>query len=169
MSRILPADFFARDTLTVAQELVGQTLVRKTRKGIIRQIIAEVEAYDGPEDKASHASKGFTERTKVMFGPPGYWYIYFIYGMYWMLNIVTGDEGYPAAVLIRSTEDISGPGRLTRELRINGELNGMPASRESGLWIEKGSNPAAVEALPRVGVSYAGEWAMKPYRFVKSG
>ena len=98
---MLDQSFFQRPVLDVAPDLLGQSLCLQTQQGIERYYITEVEAYDGPEDKACHGSKGLTERTKVMFGPAGHWYVYLIYGMYWMLNITTGDEGYPAAVLLR--------------------------------------------------------------------
>jgi len=84
----------------------------------------------GPDDLASHAARGRTKRNKVMFGPPGMFYVYFVYGMHWMLNVVTGPVGYPAAVLIRGIEGIQGPGRLTKALRINGNLNGRAAGKE---------------------------------------
>lgn len=158
----LKADFFARPATTVAESLIGKRLVCGKRSGII----TEVEAYDGPEDKACHGSKGLTERTKVMFGPAGQWYVYFIYGMYWMLNIVTGDEGYPAAVLIRGVEDFDGPGKLTKAFGINKRFNGVPATEESGLWIEEGISPSKIKRTPRIGVDYAGAWAKKPYRFI---
>ena len=102
MRKIVPAPFFNRSTLAVAKELLGKFLVRKTGEGTIEGMITEVEAYIGPEDKASHAARGRTPRTEVMFGGPGIWYVYMIYGMYHCLNIVTEKEGYPAAILIRS-------------------------------------------------------------------
>ncbi len=132
-------------------------------------MITEVEAYDGPHDKASHASKGKTPRTEVMFGEPGVFYIYFIYGMYNMLNIVTGARDYPAAVLIRGVEGISGPGKLTRELSIDRTLNGLKVNKKSGLWIEDRGVvivPKQIQKTPRIGIAYAGEWKDKPYRFI---
>ena len=103
-----------------------------------------------------------------MFGPAGYWYIYFTYGMHWMLNIVTGPKDYPAAVLIRGTDLASGPGRLTKKFKINKKLNRKPAEKSSGLWIEKGSNKKLkIKCTPRIGISFAGPiWAKKKYRFV---
>ncbi len=98
--------FFNRPAPEIAKDLLGKFLVRRfPRKSARREIIimiTEVEAYDGPFDKASHASKGRTERNKIMFGPPGYFYVYFTYGMHWMLNVVTGPKDYPSAVLIRA-------------------------------------------------------------------
>lgn len=139
--------------------------------GTVRRLrITETEAYHGPEDRACHASKGRTARTEVMFGPAGCWYVYLCYGMHEMLNLVTGPRDWPAAVLIRGVEQLTGPGRLTRALSINRELNGAAAVEACGLWIE----PAEVGLVaedeivdgPRVGVDYAGpEWAGKPWRF----
>jgi len=164
-ANVLGQSFFARPTLTVCRELLGKYLVTPHAA----HIITEVEAYDGPLDKASHASRGRTPRCEIMFGPAGHWYVYLVYGIHSMLNVVTCNEGYPAAVLIRGTREIEGPGRLTRELGINRRFNTLPVEPTSKLWIEdRGlvvpSN--AIQKLPRVGVDYAGEWAKKPWRFV---
>lgn len=133
-------------------------------------MIIETEAYDGFEDKASHASRGETPRNKVMFGEAGVWYVYFVYGMHHMLNIVTGAKGYPSAVLIRGVEGISGPARLTKALGIDRAMNEQKAERKSGLWIEDRGvivPKNRIERTPRIGVAYAGEeWAEKPWRFV---
>ena len=165
MVRILPPSFFSRPVLTVAEELLGKYLVA----GSESHMITEVEAYDGPEDRACHGCRGRTPRTEPMFGPGGHWYIYFIYGMYWMLNIVTNEPGYPAAVLIRGVEGFDGPGKLTKALKIDKRFNGMPAAESTGLWIEdRGVKiaPSRMQRTPRIGVSYAGPWAKKLYRFV---
>lgn len=140
-------------------------------------MITEVEAYDGPQDKACHAHRGCTPRNAPMFGPAGHWYIYLIYGMYWMLNIVTGEEGYPAAVLIRGTcpesgrraGDLNGPGKLTKSLGIHQAFNAKVATASTGLWIENRGvkiPSSKIQRTPRIGVDYAGAWAKKPYRFV---
>lgn len=133
-------------------------------------MITEVEAYEGLDDRASHASRGKTPRNAVMFGPPGRWYVYLVYGMHEMLNVVTGSEGHPGAVLIRGVEGIEGPGRLTKQLSITRALNTKTAAPESGVWIEdRGVDvaPARILKTPRIGVAYAGEeWAGKPWRFV---
>jgi DNA-3-methyladenine glycosylase len=167
--RPLDAAFFARDTVTVACALLGQVLCRRLApRRIVRLRITETEAYDGFEDRASHAHVGETVRTAVMFGAPGHWYVYLCYGLHQMLNIVTRERGYPAAVLIRGCEGCYGPGRLTRALAIDGDLNRRRAVPATGLWIEEGGAPAAAEvsAGPRIGVAYAGaEWAAKPWRF----
>ena len=108
-------------------------------------------------------------RTSVMFGAAGRWYVYFVYGMHEMLNIVTGPVGHPGAVLIRGVEGINGPGRLTKRLGISRTLNTLPAIKQSGLWIETDGTeipPGSITATPRIGVDYAGEWAKKPWRLV---
>jgi DNA-3-methyladenine glycosylase len=165
----LAADFFARPALVVARELLGKHLVRRIGAKEIAVPILETEAYVGPHDLACHGSKGRTARTAVMFGPAGYWYVYFIYGMHWMLNAVTDVEGHPAAVLVRGAGEWNGPARLTKALRIDKSLNAASIARESNLWIEdRGLRipPRRVERTPRIGVDYAGPWAGKPYRFV---
>ncbi len=168
MAKMLPKSFFDRKTLTVARDLLGNYLVRRVNGKIIREIITETEAYTGPHDRASHASRGKTKRTEVMFRGPGTLYVYFIYGMYEMLNVVTEKEDYPAAILIRATEHYKGPGILTRELKITRAQNGKPAAKKSGVWFEESSMRAKhIARTPRIGVSYAGpEWANKKYRFV---
>lgn len=166
---ILGPKFFDRPALVVARELLGKYLVRRAGGRTTALMITEVEAYDGPRDRASHASRGRTARNAPMFGPAGRWYVYLCYGMHWMLNIVTGPKDYPAAVLIRGAGDAAGPARLTKYLKIDRRLNGRPASRESGLWFEDREVrvPASrIRRAPRIGVDYAGEWAKKPYRFM---
>ncbi len=134
---LLAPEFFRRPALRVARDLLGKSLVRRHADGRLETaIIHETEAYIGPHDKACHAAKGRTQRTAVMFGPAGYWYVYFVYGIHWMLNVVTGDEGYPAAVLLRGAGDWVGPARLTKGLAIDKQFNGLPAADSSGLWIE---------------------------------
>jgi DNA-3-methyladenine glycosylase len=168
--KVLKSSFFNRPTLTVAEELLGKFLVRRIGKKTIGFMITEVEAYDGFKDKASHAHRGKTKRNEIMFGEAGHWYVYFTYGMHWMLNIVTGEKDYPAAVLIRGIEGVSGPARLTKFLNIDKKLHGEPARRKSGLWIEdRGIKipTKEIQKTPRIGVSYAGPiWTQKPYRFV---
>ncbi len=173
MSKVLSQKFFNRNALKIAKELIGKYLVVKIKNKEKAYMITEVEAYDGPEDKACHVYKGKTERNKVMFDSPGHWYVYFIYGMYWMLNIVTGPGEYPSAVLIRKVENLNGPGKLTRDLKIDGRVNSKPADKKTGLWIEdRGEIKQIVNGewqiiqAPRVGVQYAEEWANKPYRFI---
>jgi DNA-3-methyladenine glycosylase len=166
----LPQSFFDQPTLRVANNLVGCTLVRRRRGKTVRSAITETEAYGGFHDRASHASRGKTKRNEIMFRSAGHIYVYFTYGMHWMLNIVTGKEGHPAAVLIRGVEGINGPARLTKRLNITGALNGKRLGRASGLWIEGRTHRIAhssIERTPRIGVAYAGPtWAKKKWRFV---
>lgn len=169
MRRILKQSFFHRKATEVAPDLLGKFLTLERGAQRMSYMITETEAYDGPLDQASHASKGRTPRTEVMFGHAGHWYIYFIYGMYEMLNIVTGAKDYPSAVLIRGVESIDGPGKLTRDLGISRLLNTKAASSASGLWIEDHGiyiPKTSIARGPRIGVAYAGEWAKKPWRFV---
>lgn len=169
MGKILSKKFFNQPTFSIAPKLLGALLCRKIGKKIIRLPITEVEAYDGQSDKASHASRGKTPRNAPMFGEGGNWYIYFVYGNHWMLNIVTGPIDYPAAILIRGLNGIKGPGRLTKFLKVGKSLNNKPANKKTGLWIEgrRDSNKLKIERAPRIGVNYAGPvWANKLYRFV---
>jgi DNA-3-methyladenine glycosylase len=169
MRRTLSATFLGRSTVAVARGLLGKYLVRRIGRRTVAGMIVEVEAYDGPRDRASHASRGVTPRNAVMFGPPGYWYVYFTYGMHWILNVVTGRAGYPAAVLIRGIEGTSGPARVTKSLRIGGAFDGKLANRATGLWLEdRGVRiPAkSIKRSPRIGVGYAGPvWSCRKYRF----
>ncbi len=167
--RVLESDFFARPALTVAKQLIGKVLVRRRGGREIASVITETEAYVGPHDLACHASKGRTGRTDVMFGPAGFWYVYFIYGMHWMLNVVTDEVDHPAAVLIRGAGQWKGPARLTKALSIGKRLNGAETAPASGLWIEDRGIKVPrgrIERTPRIGVEYAGPWASKAYRFV---
>lgn len=168
MNHTLPKTFFNRPTLRVARCLLGKFLVRKIGNRIIVAMITDVEAYVGHRDKASHVSRGKTLRTKVMFGDPGVWYVYLIYGMHYCLNIVTEKEGYPAAILIRGVEGISGPGRVCRFFEIDKKVNALPASKKTGLWIEDRGitiNSRRVMRGKRIGVDYAGVWKDKKWRF----
>jgi DNA-3-methyladenine glycosylase len=170
MARVIkPQELQHKGTVALARWLLGKVLVRSTAKGRTRHVITEVEAYDGERDLVCHASKGRTKRTEVMYKSGGVWYVYLCYGMHEMLNLVTGPENYPAAVLIRGLKGIAGPGRLTRHLAIGRRLNGRPARPGSGLHLEDDGREIprrSVMAGPRIGVSYAGPvWARKPWRF----
>lgn len=163
-----PSAFESNDTVRLARGLLGKCLV----SGGSSWLVTEVEAYDGPDDLACHASKGRTARTEVMFGPAGNWYVYLVYGMHEMLNLVTGPEGYPAAILIRGLAGVRGPGRLTKKLGIDRRFNGRPAMPSTGLHLEDWGwsfSDGQVMATPRIGVAYAGpDWSQRPYRFVVS-
>jgi DNA-3-methyladenine glycosylase len=167
----LPAlnrSFYARDVLEVAPDLIGKLLVVKPAgQNVKRYKITEVEAYRGIDDRACHASKGRTRRTEVMFGEGGRVYVYFVYGMYWMLNIVTGRKDDPQAALIRGVEGFCGPGKLTRELGIDGSFYGEDLTDSKRIWVEESSENSIIITAPRVGIDYAGEpWKSKPWRFM---
>lgn len=179
-SKILPKTrlvraFFNRPTLQVARGLLGCYLVRKVGRKLARARITETEAYIGPKDKANHASYGRTPRTDVMFGKPGHYYVYLIYGMYYCLNVVTEKDGYPAAVLIRGVElekpsakvKTDGPGKLCRALQIDKSFNKADAIMNQQLWLESGnlSKNEKVVTGKRINVPYAGGWQNKPWRF----
>jgi DNA-3-methyladenine glycosylase len=166
--RTLAATFFDRPAEKVAHDLIGCRLYWNNGEQSDSRIITETEAYVGPDDLASHAARGRTKRNEAMFGPPGTFYVYFVYGLHWMLNVVTGPVGYPAAVLIRSVEGIVGPARLTKALGITGNLNGKSASEATGVWVSEGPRPPRKQIIrsARIGVDYAGSvWSRKPYRF----
>ncbi|MBU2610490.1 MAG: DNA-3-methyladenine glycosylase [Chloroflexi bacterium] len=180
----LRQEFYARATLTVARDLLGARLVRILEGVRLAGIITETEAYIGKVDLGCHAHSGKTKRNAVMFGPPGHAYVYFTYGMHWMLNAVSEAEGFPAAVLIRAIQpvegveiitarrngrDTGGPAKLTQALGIDGALNGVDlCDPATGLWIEAGL-PVPAESVtigPRVGLYTVPEpWKSKPWRF----
>jgi DNA-3-methyladenine glycosylase len=176
-SRKLPRSFYDRDTVVVAQELLGKCLVHVSagRERIGR--IVEVEAYLGAHDLASHSSRGLTERTKVMFGPPGYAYVYFVYGMYYCMNVVTEREGHGAAVLLRALEPVKdvegrtqGPGLLCRAMHIDKRLNAHDLLSDN-FYIAAPDEPTsgAIVKGPRIGVDYARHWAKRHLRFYIQG
>jgi DNA-3-methyladenine glycosylase len=166
--KILGKAFWKRKTLSIARDLIGCFLVREIDGNTIRLKVTETEAYVGPHDLACHSAKGKTERTKVMFEEGGVIYVYFVYGMHYMLNIVTEKRGHPAGVLIRAVENIYGPGNVTKVLKIDKKLYGKKAIPENGLWFEpreKGKK-IVIQKSPRIGVNYAGPiWSKKHYRF----
>lgn len=188
MGEILPVDFYARDVLAVAPALLGARLVRRLDGVEIAGIISEVEAYRGEEDLACHARAGLTPRTAVLYGPPGHAYVYFTYGMHWMLNAVCMPAGFPSAILIRAVQPVSGletlaarragvpaahwtdgPGKLCRALGIDRAQNGCDLTNPAGgLWIEAGQAVpgASIQAGPRVGIDSVPEpWKSIPWRF----
>jgi DNA-3-methyladenine glycosylase len=180
----LPHEFYARPTLTVARQLLGTRLVRLLDGVQLAGMITETEAYIGEEDLGCHARSGRTRRNAVMYGPPGHAYVYFTYGMHWMLNAVTEQAGMPAAVLIRAMRPVSGvdiiaarrrggdtfgPAKLTQALGVDAEFNGADlCSLDSGLWIEAGATVAETDIFtgPRVGLYTVPEpWKSMPWRF----
>lgn len=152
----LSYSFFHRNCPTVARDLVGKLLCHRVGDQILRLRITETECYCGEEDTACHAHKGRTGRTEVLYAEAGTIYVYLCYGIHWMLNIVTGEEGHPEAVLIRCCETAEGPGRLTKRLGITGELNRKPVT-DSPLWIEDDGFRCDVTTGKRVGIGYASQ------------
>lgn len=187
--KTLPVSFYARSTLVVARELLGARLVRILDGVRLVGVISETEAYVGETDLACHAKAGRTRRTQVMYGPPGRAYVYFTYGMHWMLNVVTEPEDSPAAVLIRAVEPVeglelvaarrvrakpsdwtNGPAKLAQAFSIDSAQNGVDlTSTTAGLWIEQGA-PVSDESVtigPRVGLYSVPEpWKNMPWRFL---
>jgi DNA-3-methyladenine glycosylase len=163
----LGIDFFNRDVLEVAPELIGKSLIRCFDPNNKQDfIITEVEAYRGGDDLACHASKGRTARTEVMFQHGGLVYVYLIYGMYWMLNFVTGERDNPQAVLIRGLAGCYGPGRLTKKLSITKDFYGEDLSSSKRIWVEDSNHTPILKTATRIGVDYAGkEWTTKLWRF----
>lgn len=160
-------EFFIRDVLDVAPDLIGKNLVIRLPDGTIGRFkITEVEAYRGSEDKACHACKGRTARTEIMFQEGGRLYIYLIYGMYWMLNVVTGQEDNPQAVLIRGLEKYPGPGKLTKSLGIDRSFYGEDLVISERIWFEENEIIPLIKTGSRIGIDYAGEyWKTKPWRY----
>lgn len=172
----LGRNFYARDTATVARELLGKHLIH--REGGVERAgrIVEVEAYLGPHDRAAHSSKGLTPRTRVMFGPPGHAYVYLIYGMHHCLNVVTEPEGHGAAVLIRALEPVrnlagtaSGPGLLCRALHVDRRLNGADLLGDTLFVTDPQPVDLRIVQRPRIGVDYAGARARRLLRFYIRG
>ena len=175
--RKLGRTFYDRDTIAVARELLGKYLVHASR-GVERiGRIVEVEAYLGSHDLAAHSSKGLTERTKVMFGPPGHAYVYLIYGMYHCMNVVTEAEGHGSAVLVRAIEPVKnvegrtqGPGLLCQAMHIDQRLNACDLlSDDFYIAAPAKFEPLVIAKRPRVGVDYARHWARRHLRFYING
>jgi len=173
--RILRQNFYARGTLIVARELLGKKLIRHINGAEIAGIITETEAYCGTTDSACHAHRGMTKRNEVMFGPAGHAYVYFTYGMHYLINVVTETKGNPCAVLLRAVQPVTGiaemearrkragkelangPAKLCQALGIDRTFNGWDLTKGSQLWIEDGGDfsDSLVLATPRIGIDYA--------------
>lgn len=173
----LPRGFYDRDTVRVARELLGKRLVRVSN-GVERVgRIVEVEAYLGPHDLAAHSSRGRTERTRVMFGPPGHAYVYLIYGIHCCMNVVTEREGHASAVLLRAIEPVRnvegptrGPGRLCRAMGIDRRLDGHDLTGDEFHVADPAdAGTVSIVRRPRIGVDYAGRWARRLLRFYIRG
>lgn len=172
----VPRAFYAKDVRVVARELLGLILVRRQGASLQAGRIVEVEAYGRQGDRASHATSGKTPRNAVMFGPPGHAYVYFTYGMHWLLNVVAERAGKPAAVLLRGVELllpkktlILGPARLAKAFAVTGRHNGEDLTRSAALWIAypRAARPRGrILRTPRIGVDYAGFSSRWRRRFV---
>ncbi|HUQ48228.1 MAG TPA: DNA-3-methyladenine glycosylase [Gemmatimonadaceae bacterium] len=187
MGRILSRDFYDRETEIVAREMLGAIIECSTPEGLASAMIVETEAYIGEHDLACHAAAGRTRRTSLLYGPPGFSYVYFIYGMHWCFNAVTRAEGMPSAVLVRAVQPVSGkslmrlrrgdkpreidltngPGKLCEALGITGAMNGI-SLRCKPLVIREGRSVSAdeIETTPRIGISRAVDW---PLRYIIRG
>jgi DNA-3-methyladenine glycosylase len=173
----LPREFYDRKTITVARDLLGKLLVHVS-DGVERiGRIVETEAYLGPHDLAAHSARGLTPRTKIMFGPPGYAYVYFIYGMYFCMNVVTEREGHASAVLLRAIEPVKniegrscGPGLLCRAMKIDKQLNEHDLL-SNDFFIATPTKAEVFKTIkgPRIGVDYAKHWAKRHLRFYVKG
>ena len=162
----LERSFYTRDVLLVAPELPGKYLCLSRGSRVQRHMITEVEAYRGGEDKACHASRGMTPRNRVMFMQGGLIYMYLIYGIYWMLNIVTGEEGEPQAALIRGIKGYDGPGKLTRFLDIDRSFYGEDVCTSEKIWLEDHGLKLKAARGKRIGIDYAGDyWRDIEWRF----
>jgi DNA-3-methyladenine glycosylase len=186
----LPRSFYARPVLTVARDVIGKVLVHQTPRGTIAGRIVEAEAYRGPEDRAAHSFGGRrTERTEAMYGPPGFAYVFFVYGMHWHVNLVTTREGAPHAVLLRAVEPLvgaelmaerrgmaetavslcNGPGKLCQAFGIDKRHYAADLTR-GPLFLSKAPVPRGrLGRSARIGVDYAESWAEKPWRFFELG
>jgi DNA-3-methyladenine glycosylase len=187
MGRILSRDFYNRETEIVAQEMLGKIIEHTTPEGTTSAMIVETEAYIGEHDLACHAAAGRTKRTALLYGPPGFSYVYFIYGVHWCFNAVTRAEGLPSAVLVRAVEPVSGkslmrlrrgakpkeidltngPGKLCEALGIDGAMNGVSLQRKP-LVIREGRTVSVddIDVTPRIGISRAVDW---PLRYIIRG
>jgi DNA-3-methyladenine glycosylase len=182
----LAREFYARPVLTVARDVIGKVLVHRTPEGVMAGRIVEAEAYRGPQDRAAHSFGGRrTERTEAMFGPPGFAYVFFVYGMHWHVNLVTTREGAPHAVLLRAVQPLlgaplmakrrgmaesnlnlcNGPGKLCQAFGIDRRYYGADLTEKSLFLSDGDAPPERLGRSPRIGVDYAGSWAEKPWRF----
>lgn len=167
MSNRLDQEYFrSKDALFIAKDLLRKVLVRNFENGqILRSRIVETEAYLGSNDLASHASKGRTQRTEVMFAEGGLVYVYLIYEIHWLLNLVTGPKDHPEAVLIRGVENCIGPGRVGKLVKLDRSFYGENLELSDRIWIEDQTTKGRIITSSRIGVDYAGDiWENKPWR-----
>ena len=164
-------DFFCRPAPELAPLLLGKYLCRRLENGeVLRLMITETEAYYGEEDSACHAHRGKTPRNALLYGECGVAYVYLCYGIHSLMNVISGEEGHPEGVLLRGVQGFSGPGKLTKYMKIDRAFNGVALSEENGLWIEDSGKEAEYETAARVGIDYADECdRARPWRFIFKG
>ena len=161
MNKRLDAEFFHRDVLEAAPDLVGKILVHKLPDGTeLRERIAETEAYRGEEDKGCHAAKGRTKRTELLYGESGVIYVYLCYGMHWLMNVITGENDQPQGLLIRAGKKYNGPAKLTKNMKVDGSFNGVSLRDNEEIWFEDDGYRPKIRTAPRVDI----EW-----RFIDDG
>lgn len=165
---ILNAEFFHRDALDVAPDLIGKLLIRKLDDNSILKVrITETEVYRGEEDKSCHARFGKTPRSIMLYRESGLIYVYMCYGIHYLMNIITGEVEQPQGVLIRAGENFNGPAKLTKYLQVDKSFNGQTIYNNSKIWLEDDGFKPNIKTDKRVGIDYAGEeWANKPWRFI---
>lgn len=167
-ARRLGEDFYRQDVLAVAPQLVGKLVCRRMEDGdVLRGRILEAEAYRGSEDMACHARHGKTKRCAPLYEAGGISYVYLIYGLHWLFNVVTGDKDAPQAALVRALEPpLNGPGKWTKAFSVTGRQSGLDLIHGKEMWLEDdGFRPHTI-ALPRVGIDYAASpWKEIPWRF----
>lgn len=160
--------FFHRDCLVVAPELVGKVLVRRLPDGtLLRERIAETEAYRGTEDLGCHAAKGRTPRNELLWRESGTIYVYLCYGIHHLMNVITGEAEQPQGVLFRAGVTHDGPGKLTKYLQVDKSFNGGSFLTNTAIWLEDDGFVCRTRTAPRVGIDYAGdEWKQMPWRWI---
>ncbi len=163
----LNTNFYSQNAITLAPKFLGKLLCRNLNGKIIKIRITETESYFGENDTACHAHKGKTERTKIMYESGGLAYIYLCYGIHYMFNIVTGIKNSPEAVLIRGVKGFNGPGKLTKALKIDRNLNSENLSNSNKIWLEDDGYKCNFKVANRIGIDYASEeYKNKLWRFI---
>ena len=168
-NKIIPHEIFIKDALEIAPNLLGAYICKTMVDGsILRGKIMETEVYRGEEDLACHARRGKTKGNAPLYEKGGIAYVYLIYGIHWLFNVITGNKEEPQGVLIRALEaPLNGPGKWTKAFAITGEANGCLLTPSQGIWLEEGENPIEIIQRPRVGIDYApSPWKEIPWRFI---
>ena len=168
MNKRIDPEFFHRDVLEAAPDLVGKILVHRLPDGTeLRERIAETEAYRGEEDKGCHAAKGRTKRTELLYGESGVIYVYLCYGMHWLMNVITGEKDQPQGLLLRAGKRFDGPAKKKKNMKIDGSFNGIDLRSCEEIWFEDDGCRPEIKTAPRVGIDYAGDyWKNIEWRFI---